>query len=231
MGWMATTSSTPGFRPAILGEEHFDLKPSDSWRQEQRPRPPEWRKHAEKAPRSPREGGRHLESGQGAGRGLILTRSVDRQFISPLDALLPGRGRALRSRPLRDGVFRPRRFNFIAIAVGFVFQKRVLSIRGHALGRCPITNSLRSVHLPRLVAGADLSANRPAYRLSLMGAFTAPLVCSSKVRPPGAESMSPSRCGCGQSVDRIHASISMMAYGAFALACVAGVCTSSRNDN
>src|SRR5437868_2415141 len=37
---------------------------------------------------------------------------------------------------LRDGVFRPRRFNFIAIAVGFVFQSAFLSIRGHVLGRC-----------------------------------------------------------------------------------------------
>src|SRR2546423_9275158 len=76
---------------------------------------------------------------------------------------------------LRDGVFRPRRFNFIAIALGFVFQSAFLSIRGHALGRCPITNLFEvfiflawSLALIYLLIG-------PAYRLSLMAAFTVPL--------------------------------------------------------
>src|ERR1044071_3888343 len=66
--------------------------------------------------------------------------------------------------------------NFFAIALGFVFQTAFLSVRGHALGRCPLTNLFEvfiflawSVSLIYLVIG-------PAYRLSLMGAFTAPLV-------------------------------------------------------
>src|SRR6267143_6718871 len=75
---------------------------------------------------------------------------------------------------LRAGVFRPGRFNFLAIVLGFVFQTAFLSIRGHALGRCPITNLFEvfiflawSIALFYMVVG-------PAYRLSLMGAFTAP---------------------------------------------------------
>ena len=125
---------------------------------------------------------------------------------------------------LRDGVFRPRRFNFIAIAVGFVFQSAFLSIRGHALGRCPITNLFEvfiflawSLALIYLLIG-------PAYRLSLMGAFTAPLVLliqSFALLAP-IDVAQPVRVAVNPWIE-FHASISMMAYGAFALACVAGV--------
>src|SRR5437870_6229637 len=77
---------------------------------------------------------------------------------------------------LRGGSFRAARFNFFAIGLGFIFQTAFLSIRGHALGRCPLTNLFEvliflawSIALIYMLIG-------PAYRLSLMGAFTAPLV-------------------------------------------------------
>src|SRR2546430_10382096 len=77
---------------------------------------------------------------------------------------------------LRDGVFRPRRFNFFAIVLGFVSQSAFLSVRGHALGRCPITNLFEVfIFLAWSVALIYLAIG-PTYRLSLMGAFTAPLV-------------------------------------------------------
>jgi HemX protein len=125
---------------------------------------------------------------------------------------------------LHDGIFRPRRFNFVAIVLGFALQSAFLSIRGHALGRCPITNLFEvfvflawSLALIYLVIG-------PAYRLSLMGAFTAPLVlliqgfallAATDVRSPVRMAVNPWL--------EFHASMSMIAYGAFALACVAGV--------
>src|SRR5438105_14274048 len=64
----------------------------------------------------------------------------------------------------------------------------------------------------------------PAYRLSLMGAFTAPLVVLLQglaliapidVRHPVKLPANPWL--------EFHASISLVAYGAFALACIAGV--------
>src|ERR1700716_18061 len=76
----------------------------------------------------------------------------------------------------RDGISLHGRFNFFAIGLGFIFQTAFLSIRGHALGRCPLTNLFEvfiflawSVALIYMLVG-------PVYRLSLMGAFTAPLV-------------------------------------------------------
>ena len=125
---------------------------------------------------------------------------------------------------LRAGVFRPGRFNFLAIGLGFVFQTAFLSVRGHELGRCPLTNLFEvfiflawSVALIYMLVG-------PAYRLSLMGAFTAPLVVVLQgfalmapidVRHPGKLPANPSL--------EFHASVSLIAFGAFALACIAGV--------
>jgi ABC-type uncharacterized transport system permease subunit len=64
----------------------------------------------------------------------------------------------------------------------------------------------------------------PAYRLSLMGAFTAPLVFLIQTFALLApiDIPHPIRLPANPWLE-FHASISMIAYGAFALACVAGV--------
>jgi ABC-type uncharacterized transport system permease subunit len=124
----------------------------------------------------------------------------------------------------RAGEFRPSRFNFIAIALGFAFQTAFLGVRGHAVGRCPITNLFEvfaflswSIALVYMLVG-------PTYRLSLMGAFTAPLISIiqitallSPIDVPHQVRIEPN------SWLEFHASMSMIAYGAFALACVAGL--------
>ena len=124
----------------------------------------------------------------------------------------------------RAKVFRTLRFNFFAIGLGFVFQTVFLSVRGHELGRCPITNLFEvfvflawSVALIYLLVG-------PAYRLSLMGAFTAPLVLLLQgfalIAP--IDVRHPVQLAANSWLE-FHASISLVAYGAFALACIAGV--------
>src|SRR5437868_2869222 len=125
---------------------------------------------------------------------------------------------------LREGVFRPRRFNFVAIAAGFALQTTFLSVRGHALGRCPITNLFEVfIFLAWSVALIYLAVG-PAYRLSLMGAFTAPLVVLLQglalIAP--IDVRHPVKVPANSSLE-FHASVSLVAYGAFALACIAGV--------
>src|SRR6266446_10331931 len=125
---------------------------------------------------------------------------------------------------LRGEIFRPMRFNFVAVALGFIFQTAFLSLRGHAVGRCPITNLFEvfiflawSVALMYMLVGS-------IYRLSLMGAFTAPLVVLLQgfaLLAP-IDRPHPSRLLANPWVE-FHASISLVAYGAFALACIAGV--------
>lgn len=125
---------------------------------------------------------------------------------------------------LRSGVYRPARFNFFAIATGLALQTAFLSVRGHALGRCPLTNLFEvfiflawSVALVYLLVG-------PAYRLSLMGAFTAPLVFAIQTCALLAPIDLPARAKLPANPWlEFHASISLIAYGVFALACVAGL--------
>ena len=125
---------------------------------------------------------------------------------------------------LRQGIYRPGRFSFFAIGLGFIFQTTFLSIRGHAVGRCPLTNLFEvliflawSIALVYMLVG-------PAYRLSLMGAFTAPLVFLIQ----GFALLAPIDVQHPIKVPpnswlEFHASISIIAYGAFALACIAGI--------
>jgi ABC-type uncharacterized transport system permease subunit len=125
---------------------------------------------------------------------------------------------------IRAGVFRPGRFNFLAIACGFLLQTAFLSVRGNAIGRCPITNLFEvfiflawSIVLIYMLVG-------PAYRLSLMGAFTAPLVSAIQVFALLAPIDVPHQMRANANAWlEFHASVSMIAYGAFALACVAGL--------
>src|SRR6266566_5723416 len=125
---------------------------------------------------------------------------------------------------LRAGMFRPARFNFFAIAAGFIFQTAFLSVRGHALGRCPLTNLFEVFIFLAWSVAAIYMLVGPAYRLSLMGAFTAPLV----VLLQGLALLAPIDIRHPVKVPaapwlEFHASISLVAYGAFALACIAGV--------
>lgn len=124
---------------------------------------------------------------------------------------------------LGAGRFKPGRVNLIAILAGFVFLSSFLYLRGKAEGSCPL-NSLFdvliflswSLVLIYLLIG-------PAYRLSLLGAFTAPLafllVLGALIAP------------INQSLRQretnpwieTHAALSIIAYGAFGLACIAGI--------
>lgn len=122
-------------------------------------------------------------------------------------------------------VVRPSRLNFFAIAAGFSFQTAFLYQRGEQLGRCPLTNLFEvliflswSMVLFYLLIG-------PAYRLSLLGAFTSPLVFLFQVGAllaPGLDTPSRLRLAPNAWLE-LHAAVSVVAYGAFALAGVAGV--------
>jgi ABC-type uncharacterized transport system permease subunit len=100
-----------------------------------------------------------------------------------------------------------------------------LQVRGQAVGRCPVTNLFEvlvflswAVVLLYFVVGGT-------YRLSLLGAFTAPLVflllVVAQLLP--VASHAPVYKKSAGVWPELHAALSLMAFGAFALACVAGV--------
>lgn len=125
---------------------------------------------------------------------------------------------------LGAGRLRPGLVNRIAILGGFVLLTIDLWQRGQAQGACPI-NSLFDVLvfmswatlLIYLVIG-------PAYRLSLLGAFTSPLVflvlLFAQIGPVGSTAQG--RFSRDPWIE-LHASLTLIAYGAFALAAVAGL--------
>ncbi|MDP9291151.1 MAG: cytochrome c biogenesis protein [Verrucomicrobiota bacterium] len=125
---------------------------------------------------------------------------------------------------LRRRNYQPSRLNFFAMFAGFIFQTAFLAERGHAVGRCPLTNLFEvfiflcwSMVLFYLLVG-------PAYRLSLLGAFSSPLVFFLQTVALLAPIDTPVRLRLHPNPWlELHAAISVMAYGAFGLACVAGV--------
>lgn len=125
---------------------------------------------------------------------------------------------------LRADVFRPGRFNFLAIGLGFIFQTAFLSVRGHELGRCPLTNLFEVFIFLAWSVAAIYMLVGPAYRLSLMGAFSAPLVVVLQVFALVApvDIRHPPKLPANPWLE-FHASISLVAYGAFALAGIAAV--------
>ena len=122
-------------------------------------------------------------------------------------------------------LLRPSRWTFIIMAAGFVLQTAFLHSRGQAAGRCPLTNLFEvlvflcwSIVLLYFVVGGT-------YRLSLLGTFTAPLVFLLQTLAqllPSSSMPVVFRKSAGVWPE-LHAALALMAYGAFALACVAGV--------
>ena len=133
-------------------------------------------------------------------------------------------GFAYTMQSLRARVYKTSRLNFFAILSGFLCQTAFLYLRGQSLGRCPLTNHFEvlgflswSLVLFYLLIG-------PAYRLSLLGAFTSPLVFLFQSSALLLVADSPSKLRLApNSWLELHAAISVVAYGAFALASVAGV--------
>ena len=124
---------------------------------------------------------------------------------------------------LGAGRFHPGRFNFLAMALGAAAQGWYLSLRGAAEHSCPLGSLPEtliflswSIALIYLVIGST-------YRLSLMGAFTAPLVLLLQI----VALLLPGEAHTGffrpNPWVETHAALSLVAYGAFGLACIAGI--------
>lgn len=121
-------------------------------------------------------------------------------------------------------VYRPARLNFFVILTGFLLQTAFLYLRGQQLGRCPLTSLFEVLIFLAWAMVLFYLLIGPAYRLSLLGAFTSPLVFLFQMTAMLALKDAPVRIDHALNVWlELHAAISIVAYGAFALACVAGV--------
>jgi len=107
----------------------------------------------------------------------------------------------------------------------FLCQLGFLSIRGQMRAACPLVGTGEilaflawSLTLFYLLIG-------PAYRISLLGVFTAPVVVLFQgfALLPGVLEMNPTRVLGGNAWHETHSAMSVLAYGALALAAVSGV--------
>ncbi|MES2439226.1 MAG: cytochrome c biogenesis protein CcsA [Verrucomicrobiota bacterium] len=111
------------------------------------------------------------------------------------------------------------------ISGAFLCQIGFLAVRGEMRGACPLmdrgeilTFLAWSLTMFYLLVG-------PAYRISLLGVFTAPVVVlfQAAALVPGTLVANPGKLVGGNAWHETHSAMSVLAYGALALAAVAGV--------
>jgi ABC-type transport system involved in cytochrome c biogenesis permease subunit len=120
-----------------------------------------------------------------------------------------------------EAASRLHRSNYLAMLAGFGLQTAFLYLRGLAVGRCPLTNAFETTVFVTWGATLFYLLIGPSYRVSFLGAFTAPLVLAiSAVALLGLDD-TPRLASLKHSpwVD-FHAAIGILATGAFALAAV-----------
>lgn len=126
---------------------------------------------------------------------------------------------------LRAGKWRGNRWHWLPVLVGFAIQTAFLNARGQEVGQCPMKSLSDilvfiawSMVLLYFLVGS-------AYRLSLLGVFTAPLVVGMQVLAmavPNAFPDYPEKAKILVLVE-LHAAVALVAYAAFAMAAVTGV--------
>ena len=111
------------------------------------------------------------------------------------------------------------------MAGAFLAQLLFMEHRGQVRGACPLRDMGEIlVFLAWSLTGFYLLVGRP-YRLSLVGLFTAPVVVVFQIiaLSPGVMEVAPQRSLGVDAWREAHSAVSVLAYGAFALAAVTGV--------
>lgn len=125
---------------------------------------------------------------------------------------------------LGAGRFKAAWVNFVAILMGFIFQTAFLYLRGKAEGSCPLNSLFDVLIFQSWSLVLTYLIVEPAYRLSLLGAFSAPialmLLLIALIAPINQEIVR--RPGINPWIET-HAALSIIAYGAFGLSSVAGI--------
>jgi len=127
-------------------------------------------------------------------------------------------------RALRSGQWRTSR-QWIPMLAGFALQTAAVYLRGESVGQCP----MKSLSVVLVFIGWSVVLLYflvgPAYRVSLLGIFTAPLVTAMHVLAfvvPNAFPDYAQKVKIDPYVE-LHAALALIAYAAFALGCITGV--------
>jgi ABC-type uncharacterized transport system permease subunit len=111
------------------------------------------------------------------------------------------------------------------MGLAFVAQMAFLSVRGQARGACPLVGLGEILVFLAWSLTLFYLAVGPAYRVSLLGVFTSPVVVVFQgfALMPGLLVEKVEKVGSSNAWSETHAATSVLSYGALALAAVAGV--------
>ncbi len=117
-------------------------------------------------------------------------------------------------------------WNLGVVVLGFTLQTVFLVLRGHAVGRCPLTNHFEVVAFLSWGMVLFYLVIGNTYRLSPLGLFTAPLAFGLQMFALGLDDWTPGEerghhVGVNPWLE-FHAAFSVLSFGAFALAGLAG---------
>ena len=151
-----------------------------------------------------------------------MGRGVDRWFLI-LATLFAALGAVTGMLMLKHG--RRSRWTVVWMALAFLAQLGFLSVRGESRGACPLIGSGEILAFLAWALTLFYLAVGPAYRLSLLGVFSAPLVVLFQVIAllPGVWVAIPVAVSGTDAWKETHSAMSVMGYGALALAAVAAV--------
>jgi len=124
---------------------------------------------------------------------------------------------------LKSGAWKQGRVQLVLMTLGFALQTGFIYLRGQEVGQCPMKSLSDilvfiawSIVLLYFLVGSG-------YRLSLLGLFTSPLVSIMQIMAlvGGFAPYKPK--GQVNALIELHAAVALIAYAAFALACITGV--------
>ena len=117
------------------------------------------------------------------------------------------------------------RWTFAWMAAAFAAQLGFLWLRGEARGACPLIGTGEILVFLAWSLTLFYLAVGPTYRISLLGVFSAPVVVvfQAVALIPGMLVAEPERVLSTDAWRETHAAMSVLGYGALALASVAGV--------
>ncbi|MCF6311752.1 MAG: cytochrome c biogenesis protein [Verrucomicrobiales bacterium] len=130
---------------------------------------------------------------------------------------------------LRAGRHHDSRANLLVMGLGFAFLCATLYLRGQIHQRCPITSLHEVLIFLSWSMGLLYFILGKSFRLSLLGVFTAPLVLLFQLVALVGFFMEGTPAAIAKKTDQIdvwlelHASVSLVSFGALALAGVAGL--------
>jgi ABC-type uncharacterized transport system permease subunit len=166
--------------------------------------------------------GKYLSGLAPRANGLHGGCAMDRIFLI-LSTLLAAVGGVLGMWSVHRGI--RSKWTIVWMTGAFLCQLGFLTLRGEARAACPLRDHGEILAYLAWALTLFYLATGPAYRVSLLGVFTAPVVVvfQAVALLPGVLQAFPEKVAGTDPWRETHAALSVLSYGALALAGVAGV--------